>query len=53
MTPVEISAIAGAVVTVASIIANFTETKKDDKIVGFLKKGLNFLAFNFSSKAGK
>ena len=53
MTPVEYVAIAGTVVSVASIFANFTETKKDDKVVGVLKKALNFLAFNFSAKAGK
>jgi len=53
MTPIEIMAIAGVVVPVASFLANFTETKKDDKIVGVLKKILNFAAFNFSDKAGK
>ena len=53
MTPVEGMAVAGIVVSLASVVANFTETKKDDKIVGYLKKGLNILALNFSHKAGK
>lgn len=53
MTPVEIMAIAGIVVPVASFFANFTETKKDDKAIAVVKKLLNFAAFNFSEKAGK
>ena len=53
MSPMEIIAAAGAVVTVASVIANFTETKKDDKVVGILKKLINIATLNFSERAGK
>lgn len=53
MTPFEIMATAGAVISVASVIANFTETKKDDKAVAVIKKIVNVIALNFSAKAGK
>lgn len=39
---------AGAyIVTGASALANLTKTKKDDKIIGFFDKILNFFAFNW------
>ena len=40
-------AIATGIVTVASIISTMTETKKDDKIVGVIKKVIDMLALNF------
>jgi len=53
MSPFEIFGAVGAVVSVASVVANFTETKKDDKAVAVVKKIINIFALNFSHKAGK
>lgn len=39
-----------AVVTVASVLANFTKTDVDNKIVGAVGKVLNILALNFNLK---
>lgn len=39
-----------AVVTVASVLANFTKTEVDNKIVGAVSKVLNILALNFNLK---
>lgn len=42
--------VAGAVVTIASFVANFTKTDADNKFVANLSKIVNMLALNFRIK---
>lgn len=46
----DITAIATAVVTIASIVANWTKTTADNTAVGWFSKLINLLALNFSKK---
>lgn len=47
---VELVAIFGAVVTLASLIANLTPTETDNKIVEKIAKVVNLLALNIKKK---
>jgi hypothetical protein len=47
----ELITIGTSVVTAASLIANMTPNTTDDKIVGYLSKGINLLALNWKKKA--
>jgi hypothetical protein len=40
-----------AIVTIASVVANFTNTDSDNKVVALLSKVVNWLAANWVKKA--
>ena len=47
---VEIFAALGAAVSLASIIVKLTPNKKDDEIVGYLRKALELLSLKIANK---
>ena len=43
----DIMVVVGAVVTIASVIANKTKTDVDNKAIGWFSKAINLFALNF------